>query len=63
VVHVEASLSRHLLDVAIRELVSAIPSDAQKDARRLEVPPLEWGFNLLQEYSSRRVMAELKGGL
>jgi hypothetical protein len=48
------------LQVAGGELVSAIPSNAQKDDCRLEVLPLEGRFILLQEDNSRRVMAELE---
>ena len=59
VVHVEAALAHHLRDIAIRELVPAIPSDAQKDKRWLIVTPLERRLMLLHEYDSRRVMDEL----
>jgi hypothetical protein len=47
-------------------LVSAIPSDAQKDERRLEVTPLERRFGLLQESDSRSAanyFVNLLGGL
>jgi hypothetical protein len=57
----EATLAHHLLKVAVGELVSAIPSDTQKNDSWLEVPPLERGLVLLQEYDSRGVMAEPKG--
>lgn len=40
-----------------------LPPDAQKDDCRLEVPPLERGLMLLHEGVSRRVIAELEGGL
>jgi site-specific DNA recombinase len=40
-----------------------LPSDAQKDDRRLIVPPLERGFILFQEDASWRAMAELRCGL
>jgi hypothetical protein len=63
VIHVEPALTHHLFYVAVRKLVATIPSNAQKDDGRLEVPPLEEGFVLLQEYDSRGGMAELKGGL
>jgi hypothetical protein len=53
----------HLFDIAVRKLVSAIPSDAQQNDARFEVTPLERGFILFQEYDSRWVIAELKGGL
>jgi hypothetical protein len=43
VIHVETSLTHHLFDIAIRELIAAVPSDAQKDDCRLEVSPLEGG--------------------
>jgi len=59
----EAALAHHLFEVAVGELVSAIPADAQKDDRRLEVPPLERGLVLLHEADSRRGMAELEGRL
>jgi hypothetical protein len=57
-VHGESSLPHHLFKVTVGELVSAIPADAQKDDRRLEVTPLERRFILLQEYDSRRVIGE-----
>jgi hypothetical protein len=63
VIHVEPALTHHLLDVAVRKLVAAVPSHAQKDDRGLEVAPLERGFMLLQECDSRGMVAELKGGL
>jgi hypothetical protein len=53
-IHGEATLSHHLLQVAAGELVAAIPSNAQKDDRWLEVPPLERRFWMLQEYDSGR---------
>ena len=40
-----------------------LPTNAQKDERRLKVTPLERGLMLLQEYDSQGVMSELKGGL
>src|SRR6201999_4329338 len=40
--------------------ITLYPTKAQKDERRLEVPPLEGGFVLLQEYGSRRVIVELR---
>jgi hypothetical protein len=58
----EATLSHLLLEVAIGELIPAIPSHAQKDDGGLEVPPLEGRFVLLHEADSRRVMAEPEGG-
>jgi len=63
VIHVESALTHHLFDIAIRELIATIPTNTQKDGRRLEVSPLERGVGLLHEDDSRRVMAELKGGL
>src|SRR5215207_7929803 len=50
----KATLPHHLLEVAVRELIPAIPSDTKKDDCRLEVPPLERGFILLQGYDSER---------
>jgi len=41
VIHRESTLTHHLFDVAVRELITEIPSDAQKDEFRFEVPPLE----------------------
>jgi hypothetical protein len=63
VIHVESAFTHHLFDIAIRKLIATIPSDTEKDERWLEVWPLERGVVLLREYDSRRVMAELKGGL
>jgi hypothetical protein len=63
VVYVESALAHHLLNVAVRKLEATVPSDTQKDERRLEVPSLERGLILLHEYDSQWVMAELKGGL
>jgi hypothetical protein len=60
VLHAQPALAHHLLEVAVRELVSAIPPDAQKNDGRLEVASLERGLMLLHEDDSRRVMAELK---
>ena len=57
-VYGESPLPHHLLQVAVRELVPAIPPDAQKDDRGLEKTPLERGLVLLQGYDSRRVMDE-----
>jgi hypothetical protein len=62
-IHGEAALAHHLLDVAVGELIPAIPPDAQKDDRRLVAPPLERGLLLLHEDGSRRVITELEGGL
>jgi hypothetical protein len=59
----EAAFVHHLFEVAVGELVPAIPADTQQDDSRLEVPPLERGLMLLQEDDSRRVMDELKAGL
>ena len=59
----EAALFHHLLDVAVGELISAIPPDAQKDALWLVVPPFERGLILFQENDSVRVIAELRRGL
>ncbi len=40
-----------------------LPTHAQKDDGRLEVPPLERGLILFQEYESEGVMNELAGRL
>ena len=37
-----------------------VPTDAQEEDCRLEVPPLERGFMLFQEYYSWRVSDELE---
>jgi hypothetical protein len=63
VVYVEPTLTHHLLDVPIRKLIPAIPSDAQKYYGRLEVTPFERGFIWLQKYDSERMLDELTGGL
>ena len=59
-VHGEPALAHHPFEVTVRELVSAIPPDAQKEHRRLEVSPLERGLMLLQERYSERMIDELK---
>jgi hypothetical protein len=59
----EAALAHHLLQVWVRELVSAIPPDAQEDDGGLAVPPLERGMILLQEYDSGAESDELASGL
>ena len=61
--HSEAAFAHHLFEVTVRKLIAAIPSDAQKDDGRLEVPPLERGLRFIHEDNSRRVRAELKDGL
>jgi len=53
VIHVEPALSHHLFDIAIRKLIATIPTNAQKDERRLEVAPLEGSGISFQEYDSR----------
>jgi hypothetical protein len=58
VVYRQSALPHHLLQIPIRELVSAIPPDVQQDDRRLELAPLEGGLRMLQEYDSRRVIEE-----
>jgi hypothetical protein len=63
VIHRQATLTHHLLQIAVGKLIPTIPADAQKDDRRLEVTPLERGFMLLQEYDSLRMMDELADGL
>ena len=55
--------SRHLFEVAVRELVLEIPTDAQRYGRGFEVAPLERGLVPLHGYDSRRAMVEPKGGL
>jgi hypothetical protein len=62
-IHREATLAHHLFKVAVRELVPAIPADTQKDDSGLEVPPLERGLVLLQEYDSGSKLDELASGL
>lgn len=52
VVHFEATLVHHLFQIAVGELVSAIPSDTQKNNRRLKVPPFKGGHILLHKYDS-----------
>jgi hypothetical protein len=61
-IHREPTLPHHLLEVAVRELVSAIPANASKDDRRLEGTPLERRLKLPHEYDSRGVIDGLKGG-
>ena len=56
VIHFEPTLSHHLLDIAVGELVAAIPSNAQKNNRGFVVPPFERGLILLQEYDPRSVL-------
>jgi hypothetical protein len=41
VIYVEPALTHHLFDIAIRKLIAAIPSDAQKNNGWLEAPPFE----------------------
>jgi hypothetical protein len=48
-IHGEAALPHHLLQVTVRELVSAIPSDTKKDNRGLKVPLIGRGLRLLHE--------------
>ena len=44
--------------------IKILVADDERGARMaLEVAPFEGGLVLLQEYDSRGVMAELKGGL
>lgn len=54
VVYSQTALTHHLFQVAVRELILAIPSDAQKDDRWLKVTPLERGLGLIQGDNSRR---------
>ena len=54
------TLIHHFFNVAVAELIVAIPADAQDDDGGLVVPPLERRFMLLQEYDSRRVIDEPK---
>jgi hypothetical protein len=62
-IYIQSSLTHHLRYVAIREMVSAIPSHAQKDDCGLGVPPLKGRFVLLHEDNSRMMMDELAGRL
>jgi hypothetical protein len=48
----------HRFDITLRELVAAIPMNAQKDNRGHVVPPFEGVFMLFQEYDSQRVIDE-----
>jgi hypothetical protein len=54
-VHGESPLSHHFLKIPIRELIFAIPADAQKDDCGLGVAPLERRLRMLQEYDPGRV--------
>jgi hypothetical protein len=45
VIDVEASLGEQLLDVPVRQGKTQIPTNRQKDAFRLELPPLEQTAN------------------
>ena len=63
VIHGRATLTRHLFQLAVGELIPTIPTNTQKDERRLEAAPLEGRFVLLNEDDSRRVVAEMEGGL
>lgn len=62
-VHRESALAHHLLEVAVGELVPAIPTDAQEDDGGLEVTPLKRGLRVLQECDPQMVTTELKAGL
>jgi hypothetical protein len=42
VIHSKPALAHHLFQVAIGELLTAVPTDAQKYNGGLEVTPLEW---------------------
>jgi hypothetical protein len=53
VIHVEPPLVHHPFDIPVRKLMATVPTDAQKDDGRLEVPPLERKLVLLQEYGSQ----------
>jgi len=55
VTHIQPALTHHLLDITIRKLIPAIPSNAQKYYGRLEMTPLEQGLILLQKYDSKRM--------
>ena len=57
-IYTEPTLSHHLFNISIAELIPAIPSDAKENKGWLEVAPLERGFTLFQEYDSRRMMDE-----
>jgi hypothetical protein len=62
-IHRKTALPHHLLEISVRELVSAIPADTEENDRGLEVAPLERGFILYHEYDSEVEMAELRCGL
>jgi hypothetical protein len=53
----EATLTHHLLQVSVGELIAAIPADAEQDDRGLEVTPLERGPGMVQEYDSGSIIA------
>jgi hypothetical protein len=55
-IYTQSSLSHHLFQITIGELVAAIPPDAQKDDSRFEVESLERGLMLLHEDDSERMM-------
>jgi hypothetical protein len=55
-IHFKPSFTHHLFDIAIRKLVSTVPTNAQKNYGRLKVAPFERGFILFQEYAYRRVI-------
>jgi hypothetical protein len=58
-----STLTHHFFDISIGKPVATLPTNTQKDERRLEVSPLERGFKLLHDYDSWRVMDEPKWGL
>jgi hypothetical protein len=51
-------LTHHLFQIAVRELVSAIPPDAREMDGWLKVPSLEGGFILFHKDGSKRIMDE-----
>jgi hypothetical protein len=57
VIHRVSAFAHHLLEIAIGETVVAVPTDAQKNDRRLEMTPLERGLLVLQRYASRSMIA------
>jgi hypothetical protein len=59
----ESALRHHFFEVAVGELVSAIPPDTKKDDCRLKMAPPEGRLILLQEDDSGRMMDEPAGRL
>ena len=59
----ESAFTHHLFEVAVGELIPAIPTDTQKDDSGLEVAPLERGLFHFQECDSGSVLNEPAGAL